>query len=81
MFGTGTAKCARFYYTQKEIIMKEIDFNKQLVPFGKYKGQPVSVMQNDTQYCDWLATQDWFRERYANVYNQVGYAVWIITFF
>ena len=51
--------------------MKEIDFNKQLVPFGKYKGQPVSVMQNDTQYCDWLATQDWFRERYANVYNQV----------
>lgn len=51
--------------------MKEIDFNKQLVPFGKYKGQPVYVMQNDTQYCDWLATQDWFRERYANVYNQV----------
>lgn len=25
--------------------MKEIDFNKQLVPFGKYKGQPVSVIQ------------------------------------
>lgn len=51
--------------------MKEIDYNKQLVPFGKYKGQPVAVMQNDTQYCEWLSTQDWFRERYANVYNQV----------
>ena len=51
--------------------MKEFDFNTQLVPFGKYKGQPVSVMQNDTQYCEWLSTQDWFRERYANVYNQV----------
>ncbi len=51
--------------------MKEMDFNKQLVPFGKYQGQPISVMQNDTQYCEWLSTQDWFRERYANVYNQV----------
>ena len=74
MFFGGTAttleRCKAFLY-QKEKNMKEIDFNKQLVPFGKYKGQPVSVMQNDTQYCDWLATQDWFRERYANVYNQV----------
>ena len=58
-------------YQERKKQMKEFDFNTQLVPFGKYKGQPVSVMQNDTQYCEWLSTQDWFRDRYANVYNQV----------
>ena len=51
--------------------MKPFDMNTQLVPFGKYKGQPVEVMQMDTGYCEWLSTQDWFRERYANVYQQV----------
>ena len=51
--------------------MKPFDMNMQLVPFGKYKGQPVKVMQMDTGYCEWLSTQDWFRERYANVYQQV----------
>ena len=51
--------------------MKPFDMNTQLVPFGKYKGQPMEVMQMDTRYCEWLATQDWFREQYGNVYNQV----------
>ena len=51
--------------------MKPFDMNTQLVPFGQYKGQPVEVMQMDTGYCEWLSTQDWFRERYANVYQQV----------
>ena len=51
--------------------MKPFDMNTQLVPFGKYKGQPMEVMQMDTKYCEWLATQDWFREQYGNVYNQV----------
>ena len=51
--------------------MKPFDMNMQLVPFGKYKGQPIEVMQMDTRYCEWLATQDWFREQYGNVYNQV----------
>ena len=51
--------------------MKPFDMNTKLVPFGKYKGQPMEVMQMDTRYCEWLATQDWFREQYGNVYNQV----------
>lgn len=51
--------------------MKNMDNSMRLVPFGKYKGQPVEVMQMDTGYCEWLSTQDWFRERYANVYQQV----------
>lgn len=51
--------------------MKNMDNSMRLVPFGKYKGQPVEVMQMDSGYCEWLSTQDWFRERYANVYQQV----------
>lgn len=51
--------------------MRNCEKNMQLVPFGKYKGQPVEVMQMDTGYCEWLSKQDWFRERYANVYQQV----------
>ena len=51
--------------------MRNCEKDMQLVPFGKYKGQPVEVMKMDTGYCDWLSKQDWFREQYGNVYNQV----------
>src|ERR1700724_2632052 len=27
-----------------------------IVPFGKFKGQPVEAMAQDTAYCDWLAS-------------------------
>ena len=43
----------------------------QIIPFGKYRGQPASVLANDKQYCDWLSGQDWFRERYQTVYNVI----------
>lgn len=36
----------------------------QIIPFGKYKGQPIDVLQSDKQYADWLMQQDWFREKY-----------------
>jgi len=40
----------------------------ELIEFGKYKGQPLEVLQQDKQYTDWLMGQDWFRDRYSNVY-------------
>jgi hypothetical protein len=43
--------------------------NAEVVPFGKYKGQPVAAMAADEGYCEWLTAQPWFRQRYANVYN------------
>jgi hypothetical protein len=43
----------------------------ELIPFGKYKGQPLEAIKHDKQYLDWLSTQDWFREKYANVYQQI----------
>ncbi|HXP53159.1 MAG TPA: hypothetical protein VN922_24660 [Bacteroidia bacterium] len=41
--------------------------NTELVPFGKYKGQPLEVLQNDKPYLEWLQTQDWFKERYQQI--------------
>jgi len=43
----------------------------EVVPFGKYKGQPVEVLAADTDYCEWLTAQPWFKARYLNVYNTV----------
>lgn len=42
-----------------------------IVPFGKYKGQPVEVLAQDDSYLKWLSAQDWFRQRYANIYTQI----------
>ena len=43
----------------------------KIVPFGKYKGQPVEVLAQDRPYLDWLSGQDWFRERYAGIYTLI----------
>lgn len=47
-----------------------------IVPFGKYRGQPVEAMAGDRQYTDWLLQQEWFREKhdalYAIVINNFG---------
>jgi hypothetical protein len=36
----------------------------EIVPFGKYKGQPIDVLAQDRQYCDWIVQQSWFSQRY-----------------
>jgi hypothetical protein len=42
-----------------------------VVPFGKYKDQPVATLLADRNYTDWLVQQDWFKQRYATIYNVV----------
>lgn len=42
-----------------------------IVPFGKYKGRSVDVLAADQDYCNWLAAQPWFREKFANIYKLV----------
>lgn len=41
--------------------------NTELIPFGKYKGQPVAQLQNDAEYAKWLMQQPWFVERYSGI--------------
>jgi hypothetical protein len=43
----------------------------EVVPFGKYRGQPLEALAQDRQYVEWLIAQPWFREKYGNVYNVV----------
>ena len=45
--------------------------SSKVVPFGKYKGQPVEAMMADRGYCEWLAGQDWFRSRYAEIHTVI----------
>ena len=46
------------------------DLNQALT-FGKYRGQPVSVLASDKNYCDWLMAQPWFRQYHQQVYNVI----------
>ncbi len=43
----------------------------EVIPFGKYKGQPVEVVVQDRQYVEWLTAQPWFRERFANIHTLI----------
>lgn len=43
----------------------------EIIPFGKYKGQPVEVLLADEGYRDWLMSQDWFRARFGNIYQTI----------
>lgn len=39
-----------------------------IVPFGKYKGEPITSLLNDTKYLDWCKEQEFFK-KYSTVYN------------
>jgi hypothetical protein len=42
-----------------------------VIPFGKYKGQPIEAMAADAGYMEWLASQSWFRDKYENIYTLI----------
>ena len=42
-----------------------------IVPFGKYRGQPVAVMMADQDYCAWAMSQPGIRERYASLFTVI----------
>lgn len=39
-----------------------------IVPFGKYKGRPITDLLNDTKYVEWCKQQEWF-QKFPIVYN------------
>jgi uncharacterized protein (DUF3820 family) len=42
-----------------------------VVPFGKYKGQPLEMLLRDESYVDWLTAQTWFQEKFNSLYTLV----------
>lgn len=42
-----------------------------LVPFGKYKNQPIAVLAQDKDYCEWLTGQGWVAERFPEIHTVI----------
>lgn len=47
------------------------DLTEQSITFGKYNGRTLYHVLRDRKYCKWLLKQDWFRDRYLYLYNQI----------
>jgi hypothetical protein len=45
--------------------------SSEIIPFGKYRGQPLEVLRSDPGYVQWLTGQDWFRERFAAIHTVI----------
>ena len=43
----------------------------EIVPFGRYKGQPVEALAQDKEYCEWLIAQDWFRPKFTAIHTLI----------
>lgn len=43
----------------------------EIIPFGKYRGQPMEILAQDKEYREWLMGQDWFRERYSGIHTLI----------
>jgi hypothetical protein len=39
--------------------------SNDIVPFGKYKGQPLQRLAQDTEYLAWLRQQSWFLQKFG----------------
>jgi hypothetical protein len=45
--------------------------SSNIVPFGKYKGQPVEVLSGDPGYVEWLQGQPWVKDRFGGFYQLI----------
>ena len=45
--------------------------NDKIIPVGKYKGQPIEISRSDPQYCEWLVSQNWFRDKFSPTYQLI----------
>ena len=45
--------------------------NDKIIPVGKYKGQPIEILRSDPQYCEWLVSQNWFRDKFSPTYQLI----------
>ena len=43
----------------------------ETVPFGKYRGKPVTEFINDKSYVEWAINQGFLKEKYPSIYNIV----------
>ncbi len=41
------------------------------IPFGKYKGQSIEVLQEDLGYMQWILEQDWFEQKHPDIFEAI----------
>ena len=46
--------------------------DSQTITFGKYAGQPVTVLEQDSPYALWLTQQPWFRQKFASLFSYIA---------
>lgn len=44
---------------------------KNIIPFGKYRGKPVEVLLGDAAYTEWLRGQGWVAERFPAIHTLI----------
>jgi len=47
------------------------EVKQEIVPFGKFKGQPIERLYEDPSYVKWISEQDGIKQRYPQFYNLV----------
>ena len=47
------------------------NLDEMIIPFGKYKGESILKLYEDTKYLKWCQDQPWFKDKYSNIYNIV----------
>lgn len=56
----------------RSIIMSS-DTEQLVLPFGKYRGMTIDeILEADDSYAQWLARQQWFRERFGHLQNYIA---------
>jgi len=41
------------------------------IPFGKYRGEQIEVLENDFGYMEWILSQDWVQGKYPELYEAI----------
>ena len=45
--------------------------SNEMIPFGKYRGQPVEKLLEDQKYIDWLKAQPWLEQQYPQFHTLI----------
>lgn len=64
----GKEKLPKNYPNVWKLMMQNMDKTDRLMYWGKYAGAPIrEIMQEHPEYCQYMLSQDWFREQYKDL--------------
>jgi hypothetical protein len=57
----------------------ELEQRLKVVPLGKYRGEPLSVLKDDPRYVQWLLSQKWFVQRFPLIVEAIENGSYVIS--